>query len=120
MRKRDRWRRWRQWLDVLEEERRYADWKEKLWMICVIGAHAVLLVFRYRKARRTFFRKMRTCFRCPIFDRTMYRCREYSGSPRGCGCFVVYKSLVDSSCPADDEGIGGWAKALSEPGWRLG
>lgn len=85
-------------MDVLEEERRYADWKEKLWMLCVIGWHAVLLVFRYHKARKTFFRKMRTCFRCPIFDRTMYRCGEYTGSENGCRCFMPLKIKAGGKC----------------------
>lgn len=58
--------------------------------------------------------RMRACFRCEIFDRKTYRCRQ---GDAGCGCSMPMKNLFSGSdCWARQHGIEGinigWPKGV--------
>lgn len=46
--------------------------------------------------RRVWTRRMRTCQRCPIYDRQFRRCRgpRFNGLTTGCGCYVVFQAAT--------------------------
>jgi hypothetical protein len=76
--------RFAQWLRIIKMEARTLTLKDALlamWkMICHRGG----------AARRTWFIRMRTCHRCPIHDNELKRCRPFTGSPFGCGCYTPF------------------------------
>ena len=90
--------RFRQWLDVVDEEQRVLHWRDKLAMLWKIAMAGTRLGSVSRKAWRD---KMRCCPKCPIFDRSLHRCRPFTGSDLGCGCFVPFLALADKKCFAD-------------------
>jgi len=102
-------KRYKQWLLVLREELGGATWADKLrllWsMIKVLGGG--------RRGKEAV-RKYRCCVRCVLFDRVLRRCRPYSGSSAGCGCYMPFKIMLGGGCwineayPEEDIG---WKKA---------
>lgn len=57
--------------------------------------------------------RMRSCFRCPIFNRQTYQCRD---GEFGCGCLMPLKARFRrAQCWAREEGIAnlGWPPHLS-------
>ena len=44
-------------------------------------------------SRREWERRMRVCRGCPLYDGGMRRCRPWTGSKLGCGCYVPYLAL---------------------------
>lgn len=97
---------WRQWRELLREEQKVIGLTGWLKMF-FLGLR--VLFFPRRKEWRA---KMRVCPNCPIYDRTLRRCRPYTGSQLGCGCAVWLLALVSKRCYGDeflaDDGIG-WA-----------
>lgn len=83
-----------QWLDLLEEESRVMT-KKTWWDLFVAGLRVATL---HPVKSKEFKRRIRICERCPIYDRSMRRCRPYTGSPDGCGCYVPFKALDDRPC----------------------
>lgn len=81
-------KRFSQWRDVLEEESNQSGalalFRSMVWAL-VTGAYP---------GRAEWRRRMRTCPGCPVYDRGMKRCRPWTGSPVGCGCFTPFKALV--------------------------
>lgn len=65
----------------------------------------ILLLSRFRRRftvdKITFRRRMRKCQACIVYDRTLKRCRPYSGAEQGCGCYVPFKAVLS--------GASGWA-----------
>lgn len=95
---------WRQWLEVLAEERRSLT----VWTVLKMAGYALVLPFRVN--RREWRRRLRVCRKCPVYDRSLRRCRPYTGSPLGCGCSVWLLGMVKKRCWGDvhlpGEGIG--------------
>lgn len=56
--------------------------------------------------RVTWRRRMRHCPKCPLYDRGLHRCRPFTGSEFGCGCFVPFLAMVPLPYPE-----GCWADA---------
>ncbi len=55
-------------------------------------------MFRKRNDRLEWARRYKTCLRCPIFDKDHKRCRPWSGSSRGCGCYVPFSNIIYEEC----------------------
>jgi hypothetical protein len=70
---------WRQWREVLKIERKEVSW-------LAMGFLALKMPFVSRRLAR---QRYRTCYRCPIFNMELRRCRPFTGSAAGCGCWVV-------------------------------
>lgn len=67
---------------------------------------------RLAPARADYLHRLSVCERCPIFDRTLKRCRSKDG--RGCGCYVPFKALAPVDCwlrEQDPSGVAGWGVA---------
>ena len=45
-------------------------------------------------SRRVWVRRMRVCRGCPLYDGGMRRCRPWTGSKLGCGCYVPFLGLA--------------------------
>jgi hypothetical protein len=57
---------------------------------------------------RLWRQRLRTCQRCPVYDRELKRC-GVAGSGLGCGCFVPYKAF-EGTCWLRDQGSAqGWS-----------
>ncbi len=52
----------------------------------------------FGRTDRVWRQKIRVCRKCLLFDRTLKRCRPFSGSPLGCGCYVPYMAKVKKHC----------------------
>jgi Fe-S-cluster containining protein len=83
-----------QWLEVLEEEARTMGFKT--WAKMILAGLDVSLFHPVQSAE--FKRRMRICQRCPVYDKELRRCRPYTGSPDGCGCYAPFKALARQSC----------------------
>lgn len=110
-------KRFRQWREVLEEEGKELGLREKLLLLGTLLYHALRLPFR-RQDRRVFWTKMRHCHKCPVFDKTLHRCRPWTGSDSGCGCFSPWLALSTDVCWIDLRNGGGWLHALKRRGLR--
>ena len=85
-----------QWLEVLDEESVHMT-KRDWWNMLVAGMRVTAL--RPVKSAE-FKRRIRICNQCPVYDKELKRCRPYTGSPEGCGCYVPFKALDSHPCPA--------------------
>ncbi len=99
------WKRYREWREVIEEEERnigFTGWLHMAWV-------ALRIPFVRRAEWR---RKMRICRGCPVYDRTMKRCRPFTGSDYGCGCYVPLLAMGAKECWGDQNfpGSVGWNK----------
>src|SRR5436190_256887 len=96
--------RWAEWREVLREERRGLTWSGRigLWLgMFKVGWQARLFICEPEcrvTLRRAWRPKMRTCPRCVVYDRQLRRCRPFSGSPLGCGCYVPFLALLKPHC----------------------
>jgi hypothetical protein len=73
---------WAQWEEVLAIESSVAPTKWQMFRL------ALKMPFVRRRLARE---RYRTCWKCPVFDRSLRRCRPYSGAPQGCGCWMPLK-----------------------------
>lgn len=80
----------RQWREVIQEEGRLT-WRT-WWNMAIAAIQATF----HPVTRHTYTRRLLTCHRCPLYDRSLHRCRPYTGSTYGCGCFMPYKALSPS------------------------
>lgn len=87
------WKRLKQWKAVLDEEGRTMGWRDWWHMTC-----EALRVIEEPVTSDTFKRRLRTCNKCPLYDKELRRCRPYTGSDYGCGCFVPYAAQSPSPC----------------------
>lgn len=95
----------KQWREVLAEERKrltWRDWAGMLWL-------GLKIPFTFD--RKLWRQRMLECNQCPIFDASLRRCRPFTGSEHGCGCFMPFKAAAPAAkcwarenCP--DAGIG--------------
>ena len=66
--------------------------------------------------RKEWRRRLRVCRKCPVYDFGLKRCRPWSGSKLGCGCFVPFLAKLkepyrggcwaDENLPGEDFGWG--------------
>lgn len=91
-------KRFAEWLSVLDEEQRTLRWRDKLAMLWKMALAGTRLGSVSRAEWRA---KMKKCPKCPIFDKSLHRCRPFSGSPLGCGCLTIFLALSDKECFAD-------------------
>jgi hypothetical protein len=79
-----------EWLAVVEEE------------LKEIGFHEIWDMIRgaiFRKVdKRVWRQRQAACYRCPVFDKTLKRCRPYTGAPVGCGCYTPYRLMSPDPC----------------------
>lgn len=81
----------REWNAVMREELGVITWREKL----VVIAKITLAVISARRVKRLdVLNRYKVCVRCPLFDRQLKRCRPFTGSRLGCGCYAPYKVIV--------------------------
>jgi hypothetical protein len=56
-------------------------------------------------------RRIRVCRKCPIYDRSIKRCRPSNDSDLGCGCYVPFMAAHKKTCWADDNTEShGWSR----------
>ena len=89
-------RRLRQWLEVVEEEGRQMTAWQVCRMLLQIGCAALRLPLCV--PRSVWRARLRQCRRCPLLDRTLWRCRPYSRSDLGCGCYCPFLALEARHC----------------------
>ena len=77
-----------EWLEVVREEGRAVGYFSVV-VAVLRGACGVGGV-----SRRVWVRRMRVCRRCPLYDVGMRRCRPWTGSRLGCGCYVPFLGLA--------------------------
>ncbi len=82
-----------EWRMVLEEEGRFMTWRNWLHM-----ANQALRAFTRPPSPDVYRHRLLTCQRCPLFDRGLKRCRPYTGSDYGCGCYVPYRAKAAGPC----------------------
>lgn len=86
-----RWKRYVEWRAVLHEERKSAS------LLSLLAKMAWVLltgIFHLRQTRKLWRSRMRTCMSgCPIYDPEMKRCRRFTGSQIGCGCYCPWIAL---------------------------
>ena len=107
--------RYLQWFEVVKEEGRVLSKAD----LARTFFHAAWLVlkhgFKFRKRWRT---RVRICQKCPIYDRSLRRCRPYTGSELGCGCWVPLIALFEDRCWGGEVGLNhqgiGWAIVADE------
>ena len=104
--------RYRQFCNVLKEEKGRLFVFSFWWGIVGVLFSGI----RHRSKEVGFYKKMRKCYRCVIFDPVMHKCRPNVGSKLGCGCYMPFKIRFGGSCWADDEGINeqhvGWKESF--------
>lgn len=82
--------RYRQWRDLLAAEFRVLGWRERCQLVIEISFHLPRLV-RHKRER---FRRLRKCYRCPVFDRAWKRCGPREFPELGCRCYMPLAALV--------------------------
>jgi len=99
--------RFSEWLAVVQREGRKVSLWGKARLLFGIARAGLRLG---GVSRRQWRDRMRTCAACPIFDRTLHRCRPMDGHPLGCGCWVPALALARGKCWAKihlpDSGLG--------------
>lgn len=88
-----KWKRFKEWREVLEEEGRWMKWKD-WWHMLDQTAKSILTPV----GKNLYRHRLLTCQRCPIYDKGLKRCRPYTGSNLGCGCFVPYRAKTPEPC----------------------
>jgi hypothetical protein len=88
-------RRLGEWVVVLRLEGRKVSLSGKCAMIwgIILGGLKVTLGIGGGVSRKQWRERMRICRKCPIADWEIKRCRPYSGSALGCGCFLPFLGL---------------------------
>jgi hypothetical protein len=104
--------RYRQFWNVLKQENGQLFIIGFWWRVFGVFLNGI----KFRSKQVGFYKKMRKCYRCVIFDPAMRKCRPNVGSNLGCGCYMPFKIRFGGGCWADDEGINqkhiGWQNSL--------
>ncbi len=80
--------------------------KLTLWGKLALAVTLIRAALRIGGVRRQqWYDRMKTCLDCPIYDKSLRRCRPFDGSSHGCGCYVPFLALVKKPYKA-----GCWAK----------
>ena len=92
---------------MVREEGQFMTFWQKIVMVFDLVTKSVTV---FGKTDHMWRRKMRICRHCIVYDKTMRRCRPYTGADIGCGCYVPFMAKVKKHCWATenvpDEGIG--------------
>lgn len=94
-------KRYLQWRAVMAREERDLTFLARLRLrakLLRLGLE-ILLVPSRRIPREVWRRRLRVCRQCPVFDRSLRRCRPWDGHPAGCGCFTPFLALVKRPYP---------------------
>lgn len=95
----------RDWWAVVQEEE--AIMNPAAWRKMVMGAlHATV----FAPVKPAIYQKrLRICAKCPIKEPGYWRCRPFTGSEEGCGCYIPFLAKGKHAC---------WAK-MQDPalGW---
>lgn len=83
----------------MREEYGGATWRDRV-RLCYTMVKTV--VGGRCEPRKSFIRKMRVCNGCVLFDPVLRRCRPYSGSAVGCGCYMPFKVAIGGGCWLDE------------------
>ncbi len=97
-----KWERLLEWQECLRQAERkpgVSGYLNMLWL-------AVASIWRADK--RQWRARMRTCAKCPIYDRDLKRC-GVAGTGLGCGCYVVYKALAGTCWLREQGSKQGWS-----------
>lgn len=86
-------KRFSEWLETIIEEENSASWRNWTALFWDMGKFFVTGIFI---RDRHWHEKMRACYRCPVFDRTLHRCGPWTGSPLGCHCYLPLKNFWDN------------------------
>lgn len=100
-------KRFSQWLLVafIEGQRNGTIVKIRLLVTMLWAALAVHV------APHEWRRRIRVCRKCPIYDRSIKRCRPSNDSDLGCGCYVPFMAAHKKTCWADDNTEShGWSR----------
>jgi hypothetical protein len=101
-------KRWRQWMKVVGHEVAWRNFLPVAW-------HMAKAAWGMRgMTRGIFWRRMRACHNCLIYNRDMKTCRPFIGSKLGCGCYAPFlASSLTSECWAhtSPHNIKGWPSA---------
>ena len=77
-----------------------------------------------RERKRRWRARLMGCRGCPVYDRSLRRCRPYDGSSLGCGCYVPYMAAVDRPYVDRENrevgGCWGYVEFQGEIGWGNG
>lgn len=65
-----------------------------------------VLIHAQFASRKRWRYSMRRCWKCPLYDRELKRCRPWDGHELGCGCYMPFKALVSKH---------GWATSRFDP-----
>ena len=79
-----------EWLNVVDEESKVIGWRE-VW-------HMIRGSLSRKLDKRSWYRRQRACYSCPVFDKSLKRCRPYTGAPIGCGCYTPYRLMSPDPC----------------------
>ena len=98
------------WTDVMRSEFGEITWKKKY----LLALDMLKTIIKGRRiSRREFFRKMKGCGGCIVYDKIRKRCRPFDGHGAGCGCYMPYKVIFGGKCWADENGVSdediGWS-----------
>lgn len=96
--------RYRQWREVLREELRVLTIMGKLRLGADI-AKVILNKPASNSVSKLWRRRMKKCYRCPLFDRGLRRCGPWTGSPLGCHCWMPLAALFKPHGWLTDAGI---------------
>lgn len=101
------------WWGVVVEEDVKFDWRA--WLKMGMGAiHTT--VFAPTDFQR-FQKRLRICAACPVKEPGFWRCRPYTGSTAGCGCYIPFIAKGKRECWAYERNpLRGWGP--SEPANR--
>lgn len=83
-----------EWYAVIKEERATMTF----WTWALMARQAIMAILR-PVGGPIYRHRLRVCYRCPIFDRGLKRCRPYTGAPVGCGCSIPYKAMAPYPSP---------------------
>ena len=100
--------RYKEWLEVIRIEYGRATWRDR-WNLLLGMLKVVLSGNKETKFRR----KYRSCRGCLLFDPNLRRCRPYTGSEAGCGCYMPFKIALGGPCWLDEnfpEDKAGWTR----------
>lgn len=79
-----------EWLAVVDEELKVIGFPE-VW-------HMIKGALTRKLDSRSWRRRQAACYRCPVFDKTLKRCRPYTGANIGCGCYTPYRLMSPDPC----------------------
>jgi hypothetical protein len=83
-----------EWLNVIDEELQTIGFKELY--------HMLRGLLRPKVTSKHWRSRIKACHSCPLYDPGLKRCRPYTGSPHGCGCYVPFRLLDPHPCHREE------------------